>query len=101
MIELQHFLFVSAILFCIGLFIVITRKNLIMILIGVELMINAAVLNLVAFGRYDKIDNEGQLFALFVIVLAAAGMAVALAIVLNVYKYFKQIDPDVLNELKN
>ena len=64
-------------------------------------MINAAVLNFVAFGRFDKINGGGQLFALFAIVLAAAGVAVALAIILNVYKHFKTIDPSKIDKLKN
>lgn len=100
MIPLQHFLFISAALFCLGLFAVITRKNAIQILIGIELMLNAAILNLVAFGKYDKIDNTGQIFALFVIVLAAAAVAVALVIIMNLYKRVKSIDPNLNNTLR-
>ena len=101
MIPLSHFLIISACLFCIGLYAVLTKKNAIQILIGIEFMINAAVLNFVAFGRFDKINGGGQLFALFAIVLAAAGVAVALAIILNVYKHFKTIDPSKINKLKD
>ena len=101
MIPLSHFLIISAVLFCIGLYAVLTKKNAIQILIGIEFMINAAVLNFVAFGRFDKINVGGQLFALFAIVLAAAGVAVALAIILNVYKHFKTIDPSKIDKLKN
>ena len=101
MIPLSHFLIISACLFCIGLYAVLTKKNAIQILIGIEFMINAAVLNFVAFGRFDKINGGGQLFALFAIVLAAAGVAVALAIILNVYKHFKTIDPSKINQLKD
>jgi NADH:ubiquinone oxidoreductase subunit K len=101
MIPLSHFLMVSACLFCIGLYAVLTQKNAIQILIGIEFMINAAVLNFVAFGRFDKVNGGGQLFALFAIVLAAAGVAVALAIILNVYKHFKTIDPSKINKLKD
>ena len=101
MIPLSHFLIISAVLFCIGLYAVLTKKNAIQILIGIEFMINAAVLNFVAFGRFDKINRGGQLFALFAIVLAAAGVAVALAIILNVYKHFKTIDPSKIDKLKN
>jgi NADH:ubiquinone oxidoreductase subunit K len=61
MIGLQHFMLVSAGLFCIGLFIIVSKKNAIQILIGIELMLNAANLNLVAFGRYDRINNGGQM----------------------------------------
>jgi NADH-quinone oxidoreductase subunit K len=101
MIPLSHFLIISACLFSIGLYAVLTKKNAIQILIGIELMINAAILNFVAFGRYDKINGGGQMFALFVIVLAAAGVAIALAIILNVYKHFKTIDPSIIDKLKN
>lgn len=101
MIPLSHFLIISACLFCIGLYAVLIKKNAIQILIGIEFMINAAVLNFVAFGKFDKVNGGGQLFALFAIVLAAAGVAVALAIILNVYKHFKTIDPSKINKLKN
>lgn len=101
MIPLSHFLLISACLFCIGLYAVLTRKNAIQILIGIEFMINAAVLNFVAFGRYDKLSGGGQMFGLFAIVLAAAGVAVALAIILNVYKHFKTIDPTKTDTLKD
>lgn len=101
MIPVAHFMFISASLFCIGLYAVLTRRNTIQILIGIEFMINAAVLNFVAFGKYDKISSGGQMFALFAIVLAAAGVAVALAIILNVYRYFKSIDPTKTDTLKN
>jgi NADH:ubiquinone oxidoreductase subunit K len=101
MITLQDFMLVSAVLFCIGLFVVVSKKNAIQILIGIELMLNAAILNLVAFGRYDRINNGGQMFALFAIVLAAATTAVALAIILNVYRRYKTIDADKINRLKD
>ena len=100
MIPLQHFLLIGAILFCLGLFAVITRKNAIQILMGIELMINASILNLVAFGKYDKINNTGQIFALFIIVLAAAAVAVALVIILNLYKRAKTIDPNQTDTLQ-
>jgi NADH:ubiquinone oxidoreductase subunit K len=101
MIPLSHFLIISAGLFCIGLYAVFTKKNAIQILIGIEFMINAAVLNFVAFGKFDQVNGGGQLFALFAIVLAAAGVAVALAIILNVYKHFKTIDPSKIDKLKD
>lgn len=101
MITLTDFLIVSAALFCIGLYMLITKKNAIQLLIGIELMLNAAILNLVAFGKYDRINNGGQVFALFAIVLAAATTAVALAIILNVYKKYKTIDPGRINNLKD
>jgi NADH-quinone oxidoreductase subunit K len=101
MIPLSHFLIIGACLFSIGLYAVLTKKNAIQVLIGIEFMINAAILNFVAFGKYDKITGGGQMFALFAIVLAAAGVAVALAIILNVYKHFKTIDPSKIDNLKN
>jgi NADH:ubiquinone oxidoreductase subunit K len=101
MIGLNDFMMVSVVLFCIGLFIIVSKKNSIQILIGIELMLNAAILNLVAFGKYDRINNGGQMFALFAIVLAAATTAVALAIILNVYRQYKTIDPDKVNQLKD
>lgn len=72
-----------------------------MILVGIELMINAAILNFVAFGKYDKINYGGQIFALFAIVLAAAAVAVGLAIILNVYRQYRSINPDQIRELKD
>jgi len=101
MISLTDFLLVSAALFCIGIYMVVAKSNAIQILIGVELMLNAGILILVAFGRFDKVANTGQTFALFAIVLAAASTAVALAIVLNVYRRYKTINPKQITELKD
>jgi len=101
MITLTHFLIVSACLFCIGLYAVLAKRNAILILIGIEFMINAAILNLVAFGRYDKLVYGGQIFALFAIVLAAAAVAVGLAIILNVYQHYKSINPDDITDLRD
>ena len=101
MIALSDFMLVSAALFCIGLYIIVSKQNAIQVLIGIELMLNAAILNLVAFGRYDRLNNGGQMFALFAIVLAAATTAVALAIILNVYRHYKTIDPGKINNLRD
>ena len=101
MIPLSHFLIISAVLFCTGLFAVLSKRNAIQILIGIEFMINAGVLNLVAFSRYDRINSGGQVFALFAIVLAAASVAVALAIILNVYKKNSTIDLSKVNQLSD
>jgi len=101
MIGLSDFLIVGAGLFCVGLYIILTKHNAIQVLIGIEMMLNAAILNLVAFGKYDRLYNSGQIFALFAIVLAAATTAVALAIILNVYKKYKTIDPNEIHELKD
>ena len=92
---------VSAALFCIGLYMVVTKNNSIQILIGIELMLNAAILNLVAFSKFDRFSNGGQLFALFAIVLAAATTAVTLAIILNVYHRYKTIDPNKVDKLRD
>lgn len=94
-------MFVSAALFCIGLYVVLTKRNSIQILIGIELMLNAGILNLVAFSRFDKMNNGGQMFAIFAIVLAAATTAVALAIILNVYRRYKTINPGEINRLQD
>jgi len=101
MISLTDFLVVSAGLFCIGLYMIVSKNNAIQVLIGIELMLNAAILNLVAFGKYDRLNNGGQTFALFAIVLAAATTAVALAIILNVYRQYKTIDPGEINKLRD
>ena len=92
---------VSVLLFSIGLYMIVSKHNAIQILIGIELILNAAILNLVAFGKYDKVNNSGQIFALFAIVLAAATTAVALAIILNVYRRYKTIDPNDINKLRD
>jgi NADH-quinone oxidoreductase subunit K len=94
-------MFISAILFCIGLYAVLSKRNAIQVLIGIEFMLNAAILNFVAFSRFDKHNGGGQIFALFAIVLAAASVAVALAIILNVYKYYNTIDPTKIDNLKD
>lgn len=101
MIPLSHFMFLSSALFCIGLYAVLTRRNAILILIGIEFMLNAAILNFVAFSKYDKLNLSGQVFGLFAIVLAAASVAVALAIILNVYKYYKTTDPNKIDQIRD
>src|ERR1700761_1599531 len=101
MITVTDFLLVGAALFCVGVYMILSKRNAIQILIGIELMLNAAILNLVAFGKYDRVANGGQLFALFAIVLAAATTAVALAIILNVYRKYKTIDPGKIDNLKD
>jgi NADH:ubiquinone oxidoreductase subunit K len=88
MITLTDFLIVSAALFCTGMYMMLSKRNAIQILIGIELMLNAAILNLVAFGKYDKINNAGQVFALF-------------AIVLNVYRRYKTINAGEINKLRD
>jgi len=99
-VGLEHFLFVAAILFSLGLYGIITRKNAIMVLMGIELVLNAANINFVAFSRFGNYGLGGQIIALFVIILAAAEAAIALAIVLNVYKTFVNVNVDEINNLK-
>ncbi|HVP68537.1 MAG TPA: NADH-quinone oxidoreductase subunit NuoK [Anaeromyxobacteraceae bacterium] len=91
-VTLSHFLGVGAILFALGLYTVLTRRNAVAVLMGVELLLNAANVNLVAFNHYVATGIAGQTFALFVIVLAAAEAAVGLAIVLSIFHTFKTID---------
>lgn len=97
---LQHFLVLSSILFSLGLYAIVSRKNAIMVLMGVELVLNAANINFVAFARYGNFGPSGQLYALFVIVLAAAEAAVALAIVINLYRHFSHVNIDEADNLK-
>jgi NADH-quinone oxidoreductase subunit K len=85
-ITLQHYLIVSAALFSLGMLGILTRRNAVNVLMGVELVLNSANLNLVAFSRFGSGNLQGQLFAVFVIVIAAAEVAVALAIVLTLYR---------------
>ena len=85
-IALQHYLVVSAALFSLGVLGVLTRRNAINVLMGIELILNSANVNLVAFSRYGQGDLSGQMFAIFVILVAAAEAAVALAIVLTLYR---------------
>ena len=86
MITLPHYLVVSAALFSLGMLGILTRRNAVNVLMGVELVLNSANLNLVAFSRFGTGNLSGQLFAVFVIVIAAAEVAVALAIVLTMYR---------------
>lgn len=100
MITIQHFLMVSALIFVLGLYTVVTRKNALGILLGTELVLNAAALNIVIFGHYSHQEVEGSIYALFVIVLAAAEAAVALAVGLTLYQNFKTIDTTEATVLK-
>jgi NADH-quinone oxidoreductase subunit K len=99
-VGLNHYLAVSSILFALGIYGVITRKNAVMVLMGVELILNAANINFVAFSRYSNYGINGQVYALFVIILAAAEAAIALAIVLNIYKTYTNVNVDEINKLK-
>ena len=100
-VTLTHFLVISSVLFCLGIYGIITRKNSVMVLMGVELILNASNINFIAFARFGNFGLEGQLIALFVIVLAAAEAAVALAIVLNLYKTFVNVNIDEIDTLRD
>ena len=100
-IGLVHYLTVGAVLFGLGLFTVMTRKNAVGILLGVELILNAAALNFISFENFVAGGVGGQIFTVFIIVLAAAEAAIALAIVLNVYRNFRSIMADRMTTLKN
>ncbi len=99
--SLQAFLALGLILFSLGLYAVLARRNLIAVLLGVELMLNASTLNFLAFNSYLAPDpTTGQVVALVIIGLAAAEVAIALAIILAVYRQRRAIDTDELTELK-
>jgi NADH-quinone oxidoreductase subunit K len=100
-IPLNWYLIVAAVLFCIGIYGVLARRNAVGILMGVELMLNAVNINLVAFWRYlNPTDVTGQAFALFVLVVAAAEAVVGLALIISVYRNRGDIDAENINLLK-
>jgi NADH-quinone oxidoreductase subunit K len=89
----------AVLLFSIGILIVLIKKNLIMILIGLELMLNSANLNLIAFSSYRG-DTEGQLLMLFILIVAVCEAALGLAIALRVYKFYNTSEPSQVSNLK-
>ena len=99
-ISLEHFLVVGLMVFALGLYTVLTRRNAIGILMGVELILNSANINYVAFARYGGASVDGQIFAIFVIMLAAAEAAIGLAIVLGIYQNFHSIDVEAIDTLR-
>ncbi|MGH1493637.1 MAG: NADH-quinone oxidoreductase subunit NuoK [Acidimicrobiales bacterium] len=96
---LNQFLFLAAALFCIGIYGVLARRNGVLVLMSIELILNAVNINLVAFGAYHQ-DIGGQVFALFIIAVAAAEVGVGLAIVLLIYRNRRSIDVAEANLLK-
>ena len=101
MIELNQFLILSSILFSMGIYAVITRKNAVAILMGIELILNSCNINFVAFNRFGNFSTlDGHVFTMFVIVLAAAEAAVALAIIINLFKNIGTVDVDQAKEMK-
>jgi NADH-quinone oxidoreductase subunit K len=99
-VGLTHFLAVSMLVFLLGLYCVLTRRNAIGILMGVELILNSANINYLAFARYSSASYDGQVFAVFVIMLAAAEAAIGLAIVLGIYQTFHTIDVEATETLR-
>ena len=97
--QLNEFLFLAAFLFCTGVYGVLARKNSVLVLMSIELILNAVNINLIAFGAFNS-TIAGQVFALFVIAVAAAEVGVGLAIVLLIYRNRHSIDLDQVNTMK-
>lgn len=97
--QLGQFLGLAAVLFCLGVYGVLARKNGVMVLMSIELILNAVNLNLAAFGAFRD-TPVGQVFALFVIAIAAAEVGVGLAIVLLIYRNRQTVDLDQVDEMK-
>jgi NADH-quinone oxidoreductase subunit K len=100
-LSLVHFLVVGALLFSFGLMTVVTRRNAVAMLMGIELILNGANVNLVAFNHYVAGGISGQVFSLFVILLAAAEAAMGLAIVLAIYQMRRNIDAASVDSMKH
>lgn len=99
--QLEYFLLLAAALFCIGVYGLVTSRNVIRVLMSIELMLNAVNINLMAFSNFlDPQDVKGQVFAVFVITIAAAEAAVGLAIVLSIYRNRDTVDMEQFNLLK-
>ena len=96
---LNQFLLLAAMLFCIGVYGVLARRNAVMVLMSIELILNAVNINLVAFAAMNG-DISGQVFALFVIAVAAAEVGVGLAIVLAIFRNFRTVDIDEVDLMK-
>jgi NADH-quinone oxidoreductase subunit K len=99
-VGLTHFLVVSSLLFGLGLFAVVARRNAIMLLMGIELILNSANINFIAFSKYGQLGLEGHVVAIFVIILAAAEAVIALAIILNIYHNFRTVNVDEIDNLR-
>ncbi|MDD2586758.1 MAG: NADH-quinone oxidoreductase subunit NuoK [Syntrophomonadaceae bacterium] len=101
MIGLTHYLLLGTVVFCIGLFGVLSKRNAIAVLMSVELMLNAVNINFVAINKFiTPNDVTGQLFSIFVIVVAAAEVAVGLALIISIYRHRKSVDLNDFNLLK-
>jgi NADH-quinone oxidoreductase subunit K len=101
MVPLTWYLLLAAALFCIGLFGVLARRNAVAVLMGVELMLNAVNINLIAFWRYTGLNQlVGQAFAVFVITVAAAEAAVGVALFISIYRQRNTVDVEALDDMK-
>jgi len=101
MISLASYLIISMILFVVGLMVMIARKNIVAILLGIELVLNAAALNFVAYSKFVTNNLDGHVFSLFIIVVAAAEAAVGLAIVIRFFQLKETIHVDEATQLRN
>lgn len=101
MITLSSYLAISLVLFGLGVFTLLSRKSIVAVLLGVELVLNAAALNFVAYSKFSTNNLDGQVFALFIIVIAAAEAAVALAIVIRNFQLKETVHIDEFVELRN
>ncbi len=100
-IPIIHFLIISTLMFFIGIYGFLTRKNLITMLMAIELILNSVNINFVVFNKYLYPDMlQGHFYALFVIAIAAAEAAVAIALIINIYRRFKTIDVERISEMK-
>ncbi len=97
---LQHYLVLAAVLFLLGVFILMTRRHGVRLLMGIELILNSANINLVAFNHYVADGLDGHIFVIFVIILAAAEAAVALAIILSIYQQYANVDIDRMSAMR-
>ena len=102
MTPLAGYLLLSSLLFCVGLAGALTRRNAILVLLGIELMLNAANLNFIAFWRYgfEPEAITGIMFVIFSIAIAAAEAAVGLALIISIYRHYKTVNLDKVDELK-
>ena len=101
MIPLNHILFISTALFFIGMFGLFTRRNMITMLMSIELILNSVNINFIAFNKYLYPEKlEGVFFSLFIIAIAAAEAAVAIAIIINLYRNIRSIDVEAADEMK-
>ncbi len=101
-IPITHFLIVSTLMFFIGVYGFLTRKNLITVLMSTELMLNGAMINFVVFNKYLYPEQlHGHFFAMFIIAIVAAEAAVAIAIIINLYRNYRSIDVEDINKMKH